>query len=85
MSPYIQLTLARERQNMLLADAEAARLARQARAQRRQHRTPATRRSLLRHALPWLPPAWSRLLTGRGATGRATLRNLPAMADREVA
>jgi hypothetical protein len=80
------MTLARERQNMLLADAEAARLARQARAHRRQHRTPATRRSLLRHTLPWLPPAWSRLLTRRGAlSSRAALRNLPAMADREVA
>ena len=85
MSPYIQMTLARDRQNMLLADAEAARLARQARAERRQHSTPATRRSVLRHTLAWLPPAWSRLLTRRGATGRAALRNLPAMADREVA
>ena len=67
MSPYIQLTLARERQNMLLADAEAARLARQARAQRRQHSTPVARRPLLRHALAWLPPAWPRLLTRRPA------------------
>jgi hypothetical protein len=68
MSPYIHLTLARERQNMLLADAEAARLAKQARAQRRQHSTPATRTSLLRRALPLLPPTWSRLLTRRPAS-----------------
>ena len=68
MSPYIHLTLARERQNMLLADAEAARLAKQARAQRRQHGTPATRTSLLRRALPWLPSAGRRLLIRRPAS-----------------
>ena len=65
MSPYIQATLARERQNMLLAEAEADRLARQARVQRRQHSTPAVRRSLPRQALAWLPSAWRRLFTRR--------------------
>jgi len=41
--PYIQAALARERQNMLLTEAEGARRARQARTQRHQRGTPATR------------------------------------------
>jgi hypothetical protein len=52
--PYIQQALARERQNMLLAEAEAIRLARQARAHRRKHRTPAIRGSLFRRTADWL-------------------------------
>ena len=69
MSPYIQEALARERQNMLLAEAEAARCARQARAHRRQHGAPATRGSLLCRAPAWLLPAWRRLLTPRPEGG----------------
>jgi hypothetical protein len=64
MSPYIHEALARERQNMLLAEAEAARCARQARAHRRQHGAPAARGSLLCRAPAWLL-AWRRLLTRR--------------------
>ena len=61
--PYIHAALARERQNMLLAEAEAARLVRQARSHRRRRGTLAVRRSPLRRAPHWLPSAWSRLLT----------------------
>jgi hypothetical protein len=61
--PYIHAALARERQNMLLAEAEAARLARQARSHRRRRGTPTVRRSPLRRAPHWLPWEWSRLLT----------------------
>src|SRR5215831_5280364 len=43
--PAIRATLGRERQNTLLAEAEAARTARQARLYRRQAATPARRRS----------------------------------------
>ena len=69
MSPYIQEALARERQNMLLAEAEAARCARQARAHRRRHGAPATRGSLLGRAPAWLLPTWRRLLTRRPEGG----------------
>ena len=69
MSPYIQEALARERQNMLLAEAEAARCARQARAHRRQQGTRATRGSLLGRAPAWLLPTWRRLLTRRPEGG----------------
>ena len=63
--PYIQAALARERQDMLLAEARAVRQAREARAHRRRHAGPANRRAPLRWATGWLPPAWSRLLTSR--------------------
>ena len=72
MSPYIHEALARERQNMLLAEAEADRLARQARAQRHQHSPPAVRRLLPRRPLAWLPPAWSRLFTRRPGSASVT-------------
>jgi hypothetical protein len=65
MSPYIHETLARERQNMLLAEAAADRIARQARARRHQHGAPAARRSLPHRALAWLPSAWGRALIRR--------------------
>ena len=52
--PYIQAALVRERQNMLLAEAEAVRQARQARSHRRRRGTPAIRRSPFRRALGWL-------------------------------
>ena len=61
--PSIHAALARERQNMLLAEAEAVRLARQAQSHRRRRGTPAVRRSPLRRAPHWLPSEWSRLLT----------------------
>jgi hypothetical protein len=57
--PYAQAALARERQNMLLAEAEAARRARQIRNQRRQRGGPATRRSPLRWIPAWLASARS--------------------------
>jgi hypothetical protein len=88
--PYIQAALARERQNMLLAAAEGARRASQARTQRHQRGTPATRRSLLRWTPAWLPWAWDRPLTrppesASGATGsRAALHDRSAIADGEV-
>jgi hypothetical protein len=56
--PYIHAALARERQDTLLAEAEAVRRARQARSYRRGHGTLAGRRSPLR-ARGWLL-AWSR-------------------------
>ena len=62
--PYMPMALARERQDTLLAEAEAVRLARQARVHRRSHGTPTDRRSPLR-AHGWLL-AWARLLTRRG-------------------
>jgi hypothetical protein len=62
--PYMPMALARERQDTLLAEAEAVRLARQARVHRRSHGTPGSRRSPLR-VQGWLL-AWSRLLTRRG-------------------
>lgn len=49
--PYIREQLARERHNTMLADAEATRLAKQARAHRRRNSTPAVRGSLFR----WIP------------------------------
>jgi hypothetical protein len=51
--PYIPAALARERQDTLLAEAEAVRRARQARSYRRRHGTLASRRSPLR-ARGWL-------------------------------
>jgi hypothetical protein len=77
MSPYIHETLARERQQMLLAEAAADRHARQARAQRRQHGAPATCGSPLRRRPAWLPLSWRRLLTRRlrPAGRRATLHD----------
>jgi hypothetical protein len=74
--PYIPAALARERQDTLLAEAEAVRRARQARSYRRGHGTPAARRSPLR-ARGWLL-TWGRLLTRRPAAG-------PAAAGRPVA
>src|SRR6516165_8584081 len=75
--PYIQAALARERQNMLLAEAEAVRRARQARSHRRRRGTLAIRRSPSRRIPDWLLATWSRLLTrrrgsGSAATGRRT-------------
>ena len=63
--PYMPMALARERQDTLLAEAEAIRLAGQARVHR--HGTPGRRGSQLR-AQGWLL-AWSRLLTRRLAAG----------------
>ncbi len=71
--PYIPAALARERQDTLLAEAEAVRRARQARSYRREHGTQASPRSPLR-ARGWLL-AWGRVLVRRpaarsAATGR---------------
>ena len=53
--PDIRIALGRERQNTLLADAEAARTARQARLHRRQAATPARRGSPLHAGRPQAP------------------------------
>jgi len=88
--PYIQAALARERQNMLLAEAEAVRRARQARSHRRRRGTPTTRRSPSRRIPDWLLATWTRLLTSQPGsrsetTGRrAELYNGSAVAGREV-
>lgn len=68
--PYIQAALARERQNMRLAEAEAHRQARRARSHQRKMRgTPAFHRPLFRRTAGWLAPAWSRLLSRRRGSG----------------
>jgi hypothetical protein len=63
--PYIHAALARERQETLLAEAQATRLAREARSHRRRHASTAARGARFRRAAGWLPSAWSRLLTSR--------------------
>ena len=57
--------LARERQDTMLAEAQAAHLAREARAYRRGQAGTAARGARFRRAPGWLPSAWSRLLTSR--------------------
>ena len=84
--PHLQAALARERQDMLLAEAQAARRARRARLARRRGGMSASSRSLLRWPPDWLPAGWRRLLTRRpasasAATGaRAALHNGTATA-----
>jgi hypothetical protein len=63
--PYIHTALARERQDTLLAEAQAARRARETRLHRRSQASAATRSTRFRRASGWLPSAWSRLLTSR--------------------
>jgi len=58
--PHVLAALARERQNMLLAEAEAARLANRARVHRRRS-TPVARSSPSLRPQRWLSPAWRRL------------------------
>jgi len=62
--PYIHAALARERQDRMLAEAQAAHLAREARAYRRGRADAAARGARFR-ASGWLPSVWSRLLTSR--------------------
>jgi hypothetical protein len=63
--PDMHAALARERQNTMLAEAQAARQARAARAHRRRLAGTAGRGVRFRRASGWLPSAWSRLLTSR--------------------
>jgi hypothetical protein len=70
--PYIHTALARERQDMLLAEAQAVRLARQARAHRRNDGTPTGHRSPFRRTSAWLLATWSRLLNLRPGRREAT-------------
>jgi hypothetical protein len=87
--PYMQADLARQRQHMLMAEAEAVRRARLARSHRHRRGAPAIRRS----PWHWIPdrllPARSRLHTrpgsGSEATGkRGALQASTAVAAREV-
>jgi hypothetical protein len=66
--PYVQAALSRDRQDMLLAQAQAARRAKQARTQRHRDGTPAAGRSPLHLTPAWLASAWSRLLTRRAGS-----------------
>jgi hypothetical protein len=63
--PYLHAALVRERQDRLLAEAQAAHLAREARAHRRGQASTAAHGARFRRASGWLPSAWSRLLTSR--------------------
>lgn len=67
--PYIGAALARERRNMLLAEAEAHRQARQARSHQRKHGVLASRKPPFRRITGWLLHAWSGLLTRRPGSG----------------
>ena len=80
--PYVQAALARDRQNMLLAEAQAARLAKQARTRHHQRGTPANRRSPLRWTPAWLPSAWRRLLTRWAESASAASSSRTAQYDR---
>lgn len=70
--PYFPAALARERQNTLLAEADAGRRARQARAQRHRQARPATRGPLLCRLPAWPALAWRRLLTRRPESASET-------------
>jgi hypothetical protein len=61
--PHIHTALDRERQNTLLAEAQAVHRAREARSYRRAHGTRAAHRSPFRWIPGPLASAWSRLLT----------------------
>jgi RimJ/RimL family protein N-acetyltransferase len=61
----IRAALARERQNTLLAEAEAARRARQARPRRQRAGASAAHSAPLHWAPSWLRPGWRRLLGHR--------------------
>jgi hypothetical protein len=74
--PYALAASVRDRQNMLLADAEGARWARQAPARHHQRGTPATRRSPLRWTPAWLASARSRLLTRRAESAAVAARGV---------
>ena len=67
--PYIHTALARERQNTLLAEAQAVHWAREARSHRRAH----GRRAAYGSPFRWIPgplaSAWSRLLTSPTRSG----------------
>jgi hypothetical protein len=63
--PHIHAALARERQDTLLAEAQAAHLAREARSHRREHATATARGARPHWASGWLTSAWSRLLASR--------------------
>jgi|SRR6266487_1357250 len=77
MNYYIYLALARGRSSALLAEAEAAGRAKQARRYRKRAGVSGARRSPLRRLFRWLRPALSlwRAWTGRAAGGRVVLRD----------
>lgn len=70
--PYIQTALARERQDTMLAEAQAVRLARRARSQRRNGGLPANRRSPFGRTPGRLSAVWGRLLGQRPGRRTAT-------------
>ena len=82
--PYVQAALARDRHNMMLAEAEAARLAKHARTRHHQRGTPANRRSPLRWTPAWLPSAWRRLLTRWAESASAASSSRSARYDRSA-
>jgi len=82
--PYVQAALARDRQNMLLAEAEAARLAKQARTRHHQRGTPANRRSPLRWTPAWLSSAWRRLLARWAESASAASSSRATQYDRSA-
>jgi hypothetical protein len=88
INPDILFDLGRERGKTLLAEAETARQARQARLHRQQAGTPGARRSPLRWRPAWLHPGRSRLLghwPGLAVTGRpVALRDGSTVLIRQV-
>jgi len=73
---HIYAALARERQKTFLAEAEAARRAKQARSHRQLAGTPVARTMLPRRLPDWLRPSWSRLL---GYRPRSAVKGRPVV------
>ena len=88
LSPHIHAALAHERHQTFLAQAEAGRLARQARSHRQQAGASGARRSPLRRRPAWLHPGRSRVLAqwpGPAVTGRpVVLRDGSTVLIRQV-
>jgi RimJ/RimL family protein N-acetyltransferase len=92
MNYYVHLALARGRSNALLAEAEAARRAGQARPYRRQAGASGARGSPHRRLLRWERPAWAAWAAwaggsarpGRAAGGRVVLRDGSKVVIRQI-
>jgi hypothetical protein len=83
-APFLRPALARVQHNMLLAEAEAGRRARQARLARRRRGMLASSGSLLRWPPDWLPSASSRPSTRRPGPARAATGAPAALPDRSA-